>query len=197
MLSFEQKKAIFRSFQELQEKPISNNRMNYIYPDSLQKGQILATQLHPSGNGYVIGKYMDEKTIRTKGYAVDPRGWINIKEYSSGDLHDIITTAMISMSGKTTVNHTNDLNVEQDRNLTIIEKEKNETQSKPTFEEWVSSFVYNWLGFRIIDAPIWFEKSGAEISRIQTKTIEQSLEFVQGVTSIWMSAMFGKNDMKD
>ncbi len=100
MLSFEQKITIFRSFQELEEKPISNNKLNYIYPDSLQRGKMLSTQLQPSGNGYVIGKYMDEETIHSKGYIVDNRGWINIKEFSSEDLHEVISTAMTSMSGK-------------------------------------------------------------------------------------------------
>jgi hypothetical protein len=194
MLSFEQKKSIFRSFQELQEKPISNHRLNYIYPDSLQKGKILATQLQPSGNGYVIGKYMDEETIRAKGYAVDPRGWINIKEFSSGDLHEIITTAMMSMLGETTNQPSTALDSKQNRHQNILEKEK---QTKPSFEGWGGSYVYNWLGFGVIRAPLWLEQSGAEMLSIQTKTLEQSLECVQRVTNIWMSAMFGKMDIEN
>ena len=100
MLSFEHKKSVFKSFQELQEKQISNNRINYVYPSSLQRGKILATQIHPSGNGYVIGKYMDDETIRKKGYLVDSRGWINIKDFTLEELNEIIITAMFSMSGK-------------------------------------------------------------------------------------------------
>ncbi|MFJ7679672.1 hypothetical protein ACIQXQ_16670 [Peribacillus sp. NPDC097198] len=99
MLSFEHKKSIFHSFKELQEKLISNNRINFVYPNSLQKGKTLATQLHPSGNGYVVGKYMDPETIIKKGYEVDPRGWIKIKNFSLKELNEIISTAMISMSG--------------------------------------------------------------------------------------------------
>lgn len=58
MLSFEHKKTIFSSFNELIEKSISNNRVDYVYPGSLQRGQTLVTQLHPSGDEYVIGKYI-------------------------------------------------------------------------------------------------------------------------------------------
>lgn len=193
MLSFEHKRSIFQSFQELQEKPTSNNRMNYMYTESIQRGKILATQLHPSGNGYVIGKYMDGETIRIKGYVLDNRGWINIKEFSSGDLHEIITTAMLSMSGKATKNHSNVLNVKQDRNLKMMEKENQEMQTKSTFEGWVSSYLTIWLGFGSIGTPVWFEKSGAEISRIQIKMFEQNLEFVQNVANIWISPMFNKD----
>ncbi|MBT2701203.1 hypothetical protein J7E79_28390 [Bacillus sp. ISL-40] len=62
MLSFEEKKAIFHSF-KLKEKQNGNGKVSFIYPESVQKGQVLATLLQPSGNGYVIGKYMSEETI--------------------------------------------------------------------------------------------------------------------------------------
>jgi hypothetical protein len=198
MLSFEQKKSIFKSFQELQEKSISYNRMNYIYPDSVQRGKVLATQLQPSGNGYVIGKYMDEETIRTKGYVVDDRGWINIREFSSGDLQEIITTAMISMSGNEPKDHSHALHAEPDRDGTMMKTEKQETPSQSTIEGGNGLYLSNLLGSGMIHAPmIWFEKSGAEISKMHTKTVQQSFEFVQSVTNIWMSAMFGKSDKKD
>ena len=193
MLSFEQKITIFRSFQELEEKPISNNKLNYIYPDSLQRGKMLSTQLQPSGNGYVIGKYMDEETIHSKGYIVDSRGWINIKEFSSEDLHEVISTAMMSMSGKSIKNHSNVLHVKQQ---TMVENEKPETKTKPIIEGWVSSYVNNWLGLGIIN-PILFKEHRTEVSKIQTNTFDQSLELVQNVANIWMSAMFGKMGRKN
>ncbi|MGX6445637.1 hypothetical protein ACWM35_20670 [Neobacillus sp. K501] len=98
MLSFEDKKAIFRSF-NLVEKQISNGRVSYVYPESKQRGQVLATQLHPSGNGYVIGKYMLEETIRENEYKVDARGWISIREFSEDALVKVISQAKQSMSG--------------------------------------------------------------------------------------------------
>lgn len=98
MLSFEDKKAIFRSF-NLVEKQISNGRVSYVYPESKQRGQVLATQLHPSGNGYVIGKYMSEETIRENEYKVDTRGWISVRDFSEDALVKVISEAKRSMSG--------------------------------------------------------------------------------------------------
>jgi len=98
VLSFEEKKAIFHSF-KLKEKKNSNGKVSFVYPESVQKGQVLATQLHPSGNGYVIGKYMSEETIKKHGYQVDPRGWISIKVFSKEEIAKVITEAIQSMSG--------------------------------------------------------------------------------------------------
>ncbi|MEH7095333.1 hypothetical protein [Neobacillus vireti] len=98
MLSFEEKKAIFHSF-KLKEKMNGNGKVSFVYPESVQKGQILATQLHPSGNGYVIGKYMSEDTIKKHGFQVDPRGWISIKVLSKEEIAKVITEAIKSMSG--------------------------------------------------------------------------------------------------
>lgn len=178
MLSFEHKKSIFRSFKELQESPISNNRMDYVYPNSLQKGKMLATQLHPSGNGYVIGKYMDPETILKKGYKVDKQGWIKIKDFSQEELNEIILNAMISMSGKKTRNVSNMLDNKQNRIEVKIEQENVIPNSN--FENLVRSCLYNWLGYGNINAPIWFmgiEEGGAEIWRNKTITLNQSLEF--------------------
>ncbi|WHY78463.1 hypothetical protein QNH20_04760 [Neobacillus sp. WH10] len=96
VLSFEEKKAVFHSF-NLKEKKISNGRVSFVYPESLQKGQVLATQLHPSGNGYVNGKYMSRETIEKHGFEVDPRGWISIKVFSNEEIANVITEAMKSM----------------------------------------------------------------------------------------------------
>ncbi|ULT57692.1 hypothetical protein L1999_03780 [Neobacillus drentensis] len=98
MLSFEEKKAIFHSF-KLKEKMNGNGKVSFVYPESIQKGQTLATQLHPSGNGYVIGKYMSEDTIKKHGFQVDPRGWISIKVLSKEEITKVITEAINSMSG--------------------------------------------------------------------------------------------------
>jgi hypothetical protein len=97
MLSFEEKKVIFRSF-NLEEKQISNGRVNFNYPESKQRGQVVGTQLHTSGNGYVIGKYMAPETIKQYGFQTDSRGWISIKDFTKDQLIDVITEAIKSMS---------------------------------------------------------------------------------------------------
>jgi hypothetical protein len=97
LLTLEQKKAVFASF-NLQEGKLSKNRYNFIFPASKQQGKILARELHESGNGYVLGKYMSQETIDKNGYKVDPRGWVSIKNFSEYDLKVIIQEAIISMS---------------------------------------------------------------------------------------------------
>jgi hypothetical protein len=103
MLSFEEKKAIFHLF-NLKEKKISNGKINFLYPESKQKGHVLAKQLQASGNGYVNGKYLPNE-ISTE-YKVDARGWISIKEFSDEELKKVIAEAMTSMSG---INDANEL----------------------------------------------------------------------------------------
>ncbi|WP_342429575.1 hypothetical protein [Neobacillus sp. FSL H8-0543] len=66
MLTFVEKRTILNTF-ELKEKEISNNRLVYEYPASKQRGKVLARELHPTGNGYVLGKYMNEETIKNNG----------------------------------------------------------------------------------------------------------------------------------
>jgi hypothetical protein len=97
MVSFEEKKAIFQSF-NLKQKNISNERVNFLYPESRQRGQVVATQLHPSGNGYVLGKYMSKEIIERNKYNVDPRGWISVKSFSRDELKEVISEAIKSMS---------------------------------------------------------------------------------------------------
>jgi len=96
MLSFDEKKEIFRSF-DLVEKEMSNGKLSYHYPKSKQRGQVLATQLHTTGNGYVIGKYMSEEIVIANDFQVDSRGWISIKEFSKEELKNLISHAMDSM----------------------------------------------------------------------------------------------------
>ena len=173
MLNYEQKRSIFRSYSDLIEKTMSHNRLNYEYPKSLQRGKILVTQLNLSGNGYVIGKYMEQETIKSKGYKVDPRGWINIKDFSETELHEVIQLAMMSM------NHHKSMPRKEIR-ITVKNEERNVTARKePVPDHLVHSCLHNWLGYGNMNAPIWFigmEEEGAEIWRFKTKTLVESLK---------------------
>jgi hypothetical protein len=170
MLSFEEKKAVFRSFM-LKEKKISNGRINFIYPKSMQKGHVLATQLHPSGNGYVIGKYMDEETIKNNGYKVDPRGWISIRDFSKDELTQVISEAMESMSGKNISVEKAEIRQKKEKAIAITEllekvhisTEKNVISKKPAVskkesvpvahasadEKIACSILANWVNLTI------------------------------------------------
>lgn len=101
-MEFEEKRAVFKNFQDLKERPISYSRFNYDYPASMQRGKILARELHPTGNGYVLGKYMSPDVVKKYGYVVDSRGWISINKFTRDELINVINEAMVSMSGKTT-----------------------------------------------------------------------------------------------
>lgn len=99
-MNFEKTLAVFNSYTDLEARRISYDRINFVYPASQQRGKVVATQLHPNGNGYVLGKYMDSALIKTKGYQVDPRGWIKIKDFTKTQLEEVIQDAIFSMSGK-------------------------------------------------------------------------------------------------
>lgn len=83
MLSFEEKKAIIESFDELMAKPISMNRLNYHYPGSQYEKKIVVEKLHPNGNGFVyVGDLL--------AYKADDRGLVNIRDFSEQELRDVI-----------------------------------------------------------------------------------------------------------
>ncbi|MGG3564371.1 hypothetical protein ABES03_22540 [Neobacillus rhizosphaerae] len=143
MLSFEEKKTIFHSF-NLKEKKISNGRVNFIYPESKQKGQVLATQLHPSGNGYVIGKYMSKDTIMKHRYKVDPRGWISIRDFSKDELMSVISDAMKSMNG---IQEVTEMVVEKKDNPPIAANQA--LQNSSALEVYPGSCLFAWLGLTL------------------------------------------------
>lgn len=81
MLTFEEKKAIFASYKELEEAPVSMNRLNYHFAQSAVAKTMVVKFLHPkSANAFIYAGYLpkeetkdgyvsvcdaDEKTIRT------------------------------------------------------------------------------------------------------------------------------------
>lgn len=92
MLSFEHKQAIFWSFHELKEVPVSHDRINYVLPTSKKRGKTVARELHRSGNGYVCGRYMGD-------YPTDARGWGSIKHLDETQLREVVRKAINSMRG--------------------------------------------------------------------------------------------------
>ena len=156
VLTLEQKLDIFSLF-ELEVKKRSNQRIDYDYPASKQRGKKLATQLYKSGNGYVIGKYLSEEVIKANGYEVDPRGWINIMNFSSDELKKVIIEAMKSMSSEEE----------------IIYLDKNRNSPEPSDQ----SFVHNWL--------INFNAQLRLLGVVQNFQIQSRHNYVMGILSIW------------
>lgn len=80
MLTFEEKKAVFASYKELEEVPVSMSRLNYHFAQSAVAKTMVVKFLHPkSANAFVYAGYLpkeetkdgyisvrdaDEKTIR-------------------------------------------------------------------------------------------------------------------------------------
>lgn len=188
MLSFEHKCSILRSIDGIVEKPRQDGRIDFIYSKSRQKGKIIATQLHPSGNGYVLGKYMNPATLEERHYQIDISGWIKIKDFTEASLLQIIKDAMYSMSG-TTGESPEFLQKDTNSNRSVVPPIESgstpvRTDLSQEFEKeeppyvFVEKCLYNWLGYGNLNAPIWFigmEEGGAEIWRMKTTTLEESL----------------------
>jgi hypothetical protein len=94
MLSRERKIAIFKSFPDMSERMMSNDRVTIEYTASKSPGKVIAHQLEASGNGYVNGRYMDDTT----GYVVHEDGFISIAEFDEEQLRSIIEKAIRSMN---------------------------------------------------------------------------------------------------
>jgi hypothetical protein len=93
MLSFEEKLAILESFPELQRKDVSLGRVNFHYEESAYEKKTVAYHLHPNGNGFVYGGQL-------RGYSTDEKGFVNIRDYTSEELRDIIDKSIRSLTRK-------------------------------------------------------------------------------------------------
>jgi hypothetical protein len=185
MLSFEEKKAIFHLF-KLKEKKISSGKVNFLYPESKQKGQVLVKQLQPSGNGYIIGKYLPKEV--SNEYKVDARGWISIKEFSDEELKKVIAEAMTSMSGITDAKelYSQKTEVPIDKSVepeTFIEPKTQDQVKKVTTNDCIKqevlpttvcgnlaySYLNSWIGLTVsvIDCGLLFWKLAARKSGVE------------------------------
>jgi hypothetical protein len=91
MLTFEQKLSIIESFPELKRNDVSLNRVNYHYEESGSDKKNVVYHLHPNGNGFVYAE-------KLKGYHVDNKGMVNIREFSEDELRAIIEKSIQSLS---------------------------------------------------------------------------------------------------
>lgn len=66
-LSFEEKKAIFDSYPELEAVPVSLNRLNYHFKGSAVEHKIVVRHLHPNGNAFIYAGYLPKEDTQ-KGY---------------------------------------------------------------------------------------------------------------------------------
>ncbi|MFV8827884.1 hypothetical protein [Alkalihalobacterium sp. APHAB7] len=93
MLTFEEKLAIIESFDQLKRKDVSLGRVNFQYEESKSDKKNVVYHLHPNGNGFVyIGK--------VKGYSTDQKGMVNIRDFSSDQLKDIIEKSITILNSE-------------------------------------------------------------------------------------------------
>ncbi|QSS99532.1 hypothetical protein IMZ31_15860 [Pontibacillus sp. ALD_SL1] len=91
MLTFEEKLEIIESFPELTRNDVSLGRVNFHYEESVMDKKNVVYHLHPNGNGFVFGYYID-------GVETDDRGMVNIRDFSREDIKAIVRDAIDSLS---------------------------------------------------------------------------------------------------
>lgn len=92
MLTFEQKLQIIQSYPQLERRDVSLGRVNFHYDQSVYDKTTIVYHLHPNGNGYVYAGML-------KGYEVDAKGFVNIREYSENELRQVLEKSIQSLTG--------------------------------------------------------------------------------------------------
>src|ERR1700737_4222471 len=92
MLTFEEKLAVIAAFTVLQRRAVSMGRVNFHYEAIIIDKKIVVYHLHPNGNGFVYAEHVPHT-------ATDDKGFVNIRDYSADELHNLIQASMVSLSG--------------------------------------------------------------------------------------------------
>lgn len=85
-LSFEEKKAIFDSYKELESVPVSMNRLNYHFKDSAVAKKIAVRFLHPNGNAFVYAAYLPKEETK--------KGYISVLEEDEATIRQLVDQAI-------------------------------------------------------------------------------------------------------
>ena len=96
MLTFEEKLAIIETFPELERKNVSLGRVNFHFEGSMYDKKNVVYHLHPNGNGFVYAEFLS-------GYDLDPKGMVNIRDFTAEELKTIIGQSIKSLSHNTDV----------------------------------------------------------------------------------------------
>lgn len=96
MLTFEEKLAIIETFPELERKNVSLGRVNFHFEGSMYDKKNVVYHLHPNGNGFVYAEFLS-------GYDLDPKGMVNIRDFSAEELKTLIGQSIKSLSHNTDV----------------------------------------------------------------------------------------------
>lgn len=91
MLTFEQKLVVLDSYPELERKNVSLGRVNYHFAGSRHDKKTIAYHLHLNGNGFVYAGLL-------KGYPVDDKGFVNIRDYSEAELRALLDATIAALA---------------------------------------------------------------------------------------------------
>lgn len=155
MLTFEQKIAILDTYPELERKQVSLGRVNYHYEESQHDKKTVAYHLHPNGNGFVYAGLL-------KGYAVDGKGFVNIRDYEEKELRELVSASIQSLSAE---------------NPDMAEKPAKQAAAKATDagQAWVDADGAQ-LALRLED-DVWMVYSGASLE-MAFETREEAEEYL-------------------
>lgn len=92
MLTFEEKLEIIKTFPELERVNVSLGRVNFQFNESVFDKKNVVYHLHPNGNGFVYAGHLSN-------YQTDHKGMVNIRDYSTEDLSQIIKASIRSLTG--------------------------------------------------------------------------------------------------
>ncbi|GGE82774.1 hypothetical protein [Priestia taiwanensis] len=94
MLTFEEKLTIIESFPELTRNNVSLGRVNFHYEESSFDKKNVVYHLHPNGNGFVYGEFL-------QGYDMNDKGMVNIRDFSAEELRNIVEKSIHSLAPRT------------------------------------------------------------------------------------------------
>lgn len=86
MLSFEEKKAIFDSYEELTATKVSMNRLNYHFKDSAVPKTMAVRFLHPNGNALIYAGYLPKDET--------DKGYISVREEDEAKIRSLVDQAI-------------------------------------------------------------------------------------------------------
>ncbi|RXJ04337.1 hypothetical protein DS745_02835 [Anaerobacillus alkaliphilus] len=90
MLTFEEKLSIIESYPELTRYNVSMGRVNFHFEESQSDKKVVVYHLHPNGNGFV---YAGKLKVPKK----DPKGMVNIRNFSEEELRSLIDRSIESL----------------------------------------------------------------------------------------------------
>lgn len=85
-LSFEEKKAIFDSYSELEAVPVSMNRLNYHFNGSAVEHKIVVRFLHPNGNAFIYAGYLPKEETK--------KGYVSVLEADEATIREMVDQAI-------------------------------------------------------------------------------------------------------